>query len=324
MENKPDKNYAEFYSKETYKAVSALIHKAERERYFKALFGRIAGSKTQGIFSKGSDNDFLIFVKKTEGNVEQEIEGKIVETTYINGALVELDLAYIYWDIVLEKVLERKKMTFPGYPTNFYRTEEEKLEFLPQNLPIMRKRREYAFIMFHLLLMGDSLWMSDTYTEHNYMDLWKLERTIDALDTFFVRAYGNYIHFMKDQDQVPLRKYLYTLSQIWAIEWLLNNRTKPPMMFADLMAGMKIDGSLQRSINELIALNREETLHKTKAYTESRPELIKYIAAMLEQQKKQIALYPREETLADIILRTPLELRPKLYFEKCEDWKPLE
>lgn len=325
MEGKSDKNYVGFYSKETYEAVSAVIHKAEQARHFKALFGRVAGSKTQGISSKGSDNDFLIFVEKTEGNIEQVIEGTIVENIYINDVLVEFDLAYIYWDTVLERVLARKETLFAGYPTNFYRSKEDILKYLPQNMPeLMRQRDEYPFVMFHLLLLGNSMWVSDVCMKRNLTELWGLERTIDALDTFFVRAYGNYVYYMKDQERVPLRKYLYTLSQIWAIEWLLDRGTKPPMMFVELMAGMEIEESIRRSTSELIALNREETLHKTKAYTDSRPELNGYIAAMLDRQKERIALYPREETLADVIRRTPLEFRPKLYFEKYKDWKPLE
>jgi len=321
----PDKNYEKFYSRETYEAVGRLIFEMEREFHFKALFGRIAGSKTQGISSKSSDNDFLMFVERTEGNVDKEIEGQVFKHTLLKGKPVEFELGYIYWDVALKKIEERKHTVFMGYPTNFYRSKEEEQSYLPENMPkLMRYREEYPFMMFHLLLMGDSAWIGAGFSERQYQELYALEKTIDALDTFYVRAYGNYVHFMGRRERVLLRKYLYTLSQVWAIQWLLDRGTKPPMMFAKLMDGMELEENLRRSVLELVELNREETLYKMKAYTSSRETVEAYIGALLEEQKGRIASYSKDETFAEVVRRTPAELRQKLYFEGGRIWRTLD
>jgi len=317
-----NKNYDNFYSKETYEVVGNLIHQVEKKINAKAFFGRIAGSKTQGLSSKGSDNDFLFFCSKAEGNCDTEIQGQVFLNTNIANEIVEFEIGYIYWEDALERINQRFNFEFENYPTNFYRSKEEEEKYLPENMPkSMRFREEYPLLMFHLALLGDSLWASEEYSDYDFKQLYSLEKTIDVLDTFYVRAYGNHVHFFDNQQDILLRKYLNVLSQIWAIEWLLQKGTRPPMNFLDLMDGQVLKEEQKNEILKLVNTNKQTTLYKTKAYTPSVPWLNNYIKECLERQREEIQNYNRSETYLDVIERTPIQQRQKIFCEKYREWR---
>ena len=123
--------------------------------------------------------------------------GQVFHTAPIKGENVEFEMGYLLFDKVQQDVMTRFNRNYTNYPTNFYRTPEEEKEYLPQNLPkLMMHRKEYAFIMFHLFILGDTIWASSDMSEYDFNQLYRMEKTIDILDTYFVRAYGNYKFFI--------------------------------------------------------------------------------------------------------------------------------
>ena len=318
-------NFERFGEKTTYDVVGKLIKKVEEEFHIKAMFGRIAGSKTQGLSSKASDNDFLIFCKKQEGFSQEKHYGVVYYPAELLGEMVEFEIGWILVDNAVQDVMERYNKNYINYPTNFYRTPEEEKEYLPENMPkLMIDRKEYAFVMFHLLILGDTIWASEELSEFDFNQLYRMEKTIDVLDTYFVRAYGNYRHFFNNKDVVLARKYLYTFSQLFAMEWLLKYRTKPPVNFKELEEEMLGDLEVKKILDTYYELNKNTELHKTKYQEKSSEILNKYIGESLEKIKGEMERYSRTETYEEIILRTEPSKRPQIYDEKYHTWRSLK
>ncbi len=317
-----NKNFEYFNEKSTYDVVGNLIKEIEEECHVKALFGRIAGSKTQGLSSKASDNDFCFFCEKKEGYANPLYYGQIYKTADLLGEQVEFEIGYLLYDKVKNDVMERYNRNYINYPTNFYRSQKEKEEYSPSNLPkLMMHRKEYAFVMFQLLILGDTIWAASDMNEFDFNELYKMEKTIDILDTYFVRAYGNFKFFMNNEDKVLVRKYLYTFSQIFAMEWLLTRKTKPPVDFKTLENELLVDTEIRKILDEYFELNKNSFIYKSEYKEKANEFLNRYIANSLENLKQEIAKYSRTEVYEEIIKRTLPSKRPQIYDEKFHNWR---
>lgn len=324
-----------------YENIGSVVKDLEKDVHIQAMYGRVAGSVTQGLNSKASDNDFLVFCKKTEGyeglsyedSMDQKegrkevrnnpYEGHLYYTKAINGESKEIEMGYILYDAAMSRIKKQLGERVENFPSVDYRTQEESEKYANLH-PLLRKREEYSYMMTLLLAMDDYLWVAADEWEHFFRDIYKMERVIDVLDTYYTRAVGNYNHFIKGKEKVAVRKYLYTLSHIFVMNWICQNQTKPPVNFMQQLNGIRIPEEVYASIERLLKRNKNTNVYKTKYMGEQDDLLTDYIAEMLDGMKSIISNYDRSSTLYDLIKGTETERRPKVYHEQSGLWKAVE
>ncbi|MDR0489339.1 MAG: nucleotidyltransferase domain-containing protein [Propionibacteriaceae bacterium] len=71
-----------------------------------------------------------------------------------------------------------------------------------------------------------------------------------ALHHYFSMAAGNYREHLRG-DTVTLKKYLYVLRPILACQWILDRKTPPPVLFADLVSA-QADANLTANTEALL------------------------------------------------------------------------
>ena len=65
-------------------------------------------------------------------------------------------------------------------------------------------------------------------------------------------AKGNFNEFLKDRDLVKIKKYFYVLRPVLACEWILNEKSFPPMEFDRLVDSQVKDAAVREAIDELL------------------------------------------------------------------------
>lgn len=312
-----------------YQAISKNIVDIEERIEGKIIFGRCAGSRVQGLNSVvASDEDFHIFVEGAQEFKRQEAAKyglKTIGGGNINPYKIELDngtVADLDIDIIFLEEIEKElqESTIKDYPTNLYRTKQEDEEISQvYKSKALRLQRDYGEWVLQLLILNDTIWLADQYSLSRLNSIYEAFKTIDILDAFFVRAYGNYHHFMEGNQKVLVRKYLYTLYQLGAIRWIIEKRVKPPMNFERLLEGMGLEEELFTHIMKMKKSNHDSTIYKGH-YLERADELInQYIKETLEYAEIVIREYDRNETFIKIVRNTPKENRSILCSTEGEE-----
>jgi predicted nucleotidyltransferase len=65
-------------------------------------------------------------------------------------------------------------------------------------------------------------------------------------------AKGNFNEFLKDRDLVKIKKYFYVLRPVLACEWILNEKSFPPMEFDRLVNSQVRDTQVRKAIEALL------------------------------------------------------------------------
>jgi predicted nucleotidyltransferase len=65
-------------------------------------------------------------------------------------------------------------------------------------------------------------------------------------------AKGNFNEFLKDRDLVKIKKYFYVLRPVLACEWILNEKSFPPMEFDRLVDSQVRDTHVRKAIDALL------------------------------------------------------------------------
>ncbi len=290
-----------------------IIPKIEENRGIKVLFGNQDGSRARGMSNQSSDIDMHFFGETENLEITYELmceEGQIADRTIV------YDLAPHCLKRTLENVTAYGDV-IRKYPTVFYRTDEEKKKYSPENIHWNIRYREdgeiFEFIQF---LIADTIFINRQEKEKVDMNyFYRLVKTVDMLDLQFVRAYGNYNNLMIGKEEVLVRKYLYTLYEIFFCRWMIEYGTRPPMVLEELIrGGQELNKDVRQSVHRLMEVNRTSTGHKTKLKCCVDVVLNDYIGEMLEQLQDKIASYDREERYASIIERTEPERRQKIIF----------
>lgn len=90
-------------------------------------------------------------------------------------------------------------------------------------------------------------------------------------------AYRNYREYLKG-DEVWVKKYLYVIRPILAIEWVKLYGDHPPVNFDELRQGIVVPSEVDRAIDQVLAF---KLANKEKAYGLSIPVLNEYIEERL-------------------------------------------
>lgn len=117
-------------------------------------------------------------------------------------------------------------------------------------------------------------------------------------------AEGNYRDYLKGE-MVRAKKYFYVLRPILACKWILERKTKPPMLFNELMAS-QLDPELRPAVERLLDLKMNAPEIKEIPRVD---EINQYLDRAIEEVKIEIAQLPVEhkpdwQPLNDLFLET--------------------
>lgn len=117
---------------------------------------------------------------------------------------------------------------------------------------------------------------------------------------YLAMARKNFRGYLKG-DSVRLKKYLYVLRPLLAVRWIDDGRGRPPMRFAELVAGTVTDAGLLAEINQLLAIKMQAG---EAEYSPRWPRIHAFIERELGREER--ALYKKPEgssTALDAFLR---------------------
>lgn len=277
------------------------------------VFGGFFGSLFRGLNSQSSDFDVCVFAKSDDYNLEQHCMYAEAE---IDGRLMIFDIELHTVDKVFDEV--RLYDAVPRkYPSVFYRSDEEKEKCALENLhKLARFHPDGATYEFSAFLLADRIFINRGQREEfAFQKLCHMVRTVDIMDVQYVRAYGNYQHALKNKETVLLRKYIYTLYELFLCRWIVERGTKPPMFFPNMLAKLGLSETELKMIQNILDINAAATEDKKKLSCPANPELNVFIRDQLEYLKEAIGNYPTDERYDALIERTaPQERQSILYF----------
>ena len=102
-------------------------------------------------------------------------------------------------------------------------------------------------------------------------------------------AESNYRAYLKG-DMVRAKKYFYVMRPILACKWILHHRTKPPMLFRELMDS-ELDATLKPAVERLLDLKMNVPEVKEIPRVD---EINQYLDASIEALKAEIMVFPGE------------------------------
>lgn len=292
---------------------SEIVPMLEKEKSFKPLFGNLDGSISRGMSNDTSDVDMHIFGETDNLEITFELE---YGEAFIKNRKVTYDIALHAYEVTL-KALDDYNSRAKKYPTVFFRTEEEKNTYSFQKIHWNVRYRPDGEI-FELLqfLIADSIFIRNKdEVKIGLNQMYEAYRTIDMLDLQFVRAYGNYNNLMKnDQEEILLRKYLYTLYEIFFCNWILEKQTRPPLDFRELLKEQKVDPAVFENILQVFELNHTATEHKSKQMCTKQPVINEYVFNELIVLEKKISEFDPKARYSQIIENTEKSRRQKIYY----------
>lgn len=289
-----------------------IIHRLEKNRKYYAVIGNIDGSISRGINNNTSDVDMHLFGITEDEKIVYEL---FAEPATINGSEYIYDLSVHVFDATI-KALETYNAIEKKYPTVFYRTEEEKQIYSSNNLHWNgRYRPDGEIYELSQLLLADTIFVNKRYM--NLVDLKEFYtrfKTIDVMDLQFVRAYGNYNNLMKDgQEFVLVRKYLYTLYEIFCCNYIIERHGKPPQIFMELLNGQQISEAVREEVIDVYRLNYISKKHKTENKCKSIALLNNYIRDSLIDLKEKMAVYDKGESWYELV-KEEQSLKPIVFY----------
>lgn len=186
------------------------------------LFGAVGGSVSLNLANESSDIDFYLITSETSEKTSEVI----IKHVYCPG--IKLDFMCVPID-QLERACADYQKVSRFYPTRFYRNESE-TERIRKTRDV--DRPDFKREMTARIFMADKIFEFVPGSVQKYYErLKKGLLLIDIWDSHFSRAYGNFYEKIVGNDNVLLRKYLYTISELTICYLLLTRKEKPAMNF---------------------------------------------------------------------------------------------
>lgn len=256
---------------------SALVQTV-KENIPGALFGAVGGSVSLGLNNRTSDTDYYIVTDQIGQNdvelMELRIEGK------------DIDFMCVNIETIINKINEYNDCQH-FYPTYFYRKKNMESKILTvkdYNRPDFPRE-----VIMRIFLADEILEFTEGSIQKYYEKIKDGLLKIDIWDYHFTRAYGNYQNYIKDKDEVLVRKYLYTIHQLFTCDWIINCKGKPPMDFHKLLFTQK-DSWIIEKAGELQRINQNATNQKEKQKIACDKDLNLYIQKQLEETLNEMKI----------------------------------
>lgn len=212
------------------------LHQIEQNHDVRIIFACEAGSRAWGFASPDSDYDVrFIYVRPQDWYLSINVENR---RDVIECPIVD-DYDINGWD--LRKALKLLRKSNPSL-----------LEWIYS--PIQYRSADGILEALSDLAEGC---FNDVSVSYHYNGM----------------AYRNYREYLKG-DEVWVKKYLYVIRPILAIEWVRQYETHPPVRFDELRAGLVIPPDVDDAIDRVLAF---KLANQEKAYGASVPVLNRFI-----------------------------------------------
>lgn len=293
-----------------FEGIRLYLHDLEIELGIDAVCGQIGGGRAMGLSGKRSDNDFDVFyLQKGAGKPNRKCKKRIS----IQGKQLEVEFNFVdIGDIrkAAEQVLDKEKR---NYPSIMFRGDKERAKYSPKTILPREEREDYYFTKFHWFVMGDNVWLSNKMCVADYEKFYRLERTVDALDYYYTRAYGNWNNYICNEKIINLRRYLNCIWQVLSSEWILAYGYRPTNKFDDLVRGLINEDELKKNIFDVYYTNCNSYVEKNNLFCKQNQVINKYISEKIKHQCESIKKYDMNEKVERLIERTPREYRKEIY-----------
>lgn len=300
-------DFSDFSTSEIYNALEKDVEQFEEETGAKALCGQIGGGRSMGLSNKASDNDFDIYYV---GGRDIPFKRKIVSS--ICGCDVEIEYNYCKMDELLNAANDQIARTYNGYPTCFYRNEEDNEKYSPKNIKLRWERDDYYFTKFHWIMMSDDVWVRKDWVSE-YYKLYQKEKKIDAVDYYYIRAYGNWNNYIKDHEQINHRRYLNSIWQMMSCEWIVKYSSRPIVNFEKLVHIMAQEKELKEITLRYLDSYRIQNEDKSKVSCDTNRVIDLYIEKSLNKLKNKIETMDENKSIETLISSNTEELKRHIY-----------
>lgn len=293
-------NFSDFSIKEICAFVGNYAYSFEAQYNIKLVTGQVSGGRRMGVSGVRSDNDFDLFFESKSLSEKSDPPKKITRTITIDQNEIEVEFNFIRFSKLIDSAKEKLGLDVNKYPTVFYRSNEEKALYTKDNIKHRRDRDEYYYTKFHYFIFNDHYLLFHKEYSDIIGKMCEYEKLVDALDYYYVRAYGNYNDYLVQDDQILVRRYLNCIWQIMSCKWLIEKRTIPPLNFLELKQNIITDRLLEKQINILFKINKETDADKAEIFTEPNSIINDYIAKELLYLKKAIEPINQHTLMSEI------------------------
>jgi predicted nucleotidyltransferase len=136
-----------------------------------------------------------------------------------------------------------------------------------------------------------------------YKDTENWQKVKAVMNKYFVTKPGmwhylsmaerNYREFLRDREQIKLKKYFYVLRPVLACKWILDENSPPPMLYTDLVKA-KLSKEMLPYIDRLLDLKMNSA--ETK-FIPPVPEIHRYIEESFAQLRNALENMPKQQLL---------------------------
>lgn len=283
-------NFSDFSIQEICNFVGKYAYTFESEFNIKLITGQVSGGRRMGLSGVRSDNDFDLFFETNSLSQDEEPPRKIKRILNINQNEIEVEFNFVIFSTLLEAAKEKFNSDTKNYPTVFYRSDEEKALYDKNTIKHRGERSEYLYTKFHYFIFNNHYIVFNKEYINIISEMSKYEKLVDALDYYYVRAYGNYNNYLTQDEKILVRRYLNCIWQVMSCKWLLEKKSIPPLDFLELKKAIITDSTLDEQINLLFRVNKETDADKSEIFTKPNSVINAYIYNELLYQKKAIEL----------------------------------
>lgn len=227
----------------------------------KILYAVESGSRIWGFESPDSDYDIrFIYIRPTNHYISIDVENKSDVIEVMDG-----DLDFVGWDI--RKALRLLRKSNPAL-----------LEWL--NSPIVYCDRPERKLLNDVSFQ----YYSRSAGYYHYLHM----------------AKGNYKKYIEGRDPCWLKKYLYVLRPLLAVQWIKEHLDPPPVSFDVLSYACITDKELQGEVDTLLYMKRQGNEMKTGPRM---PAIDKFITGVFESEYVPPKIIPQNSDILNKVFR---------------------
>lgn len=274
--------------------IESTLDEIQKKYKVTVLFGSIIGSRSMNLNNNTSDLDFYLIFENSRhnNNHNRNQKQKDITINWLFPPDIEIISKYIQYN---RKDKLKTKIDFVCF--EIYRVLDSVNDYISNNtkFPTYYYKKgisnDDGQFLIYRILSSDYLW-DRKYIKKNYEKLKKTFVKINILDYYFTRARGNLDNYLQDE-RVRVRKYLYTLHEIYCIKWILTYNSIPPLDFYELYKEFA-NNVISRKIEFLLEINKGNynsqysSISKENLIIEQDTHLYNYIENELNMISEQI------------------------------------
>lgn len=245
------------------------LHRIENEHKCEIVLAGFIGSCINGLGNEKSDFDIRAI----------SLGGDSIEDSFF--------VSYNYGSICLETKI---------YPFDRIYRDLKEWKSVKKEYPTILSNMQHPFVHDDIsrnivrLSLISPIFQSSSFIHNHVVFINDSLSVIEALDYEYSRAYMNFHKFLCNE-KVNVRKYLYTLLEIFSLHWILENISFPGD-FISLLSYINPSDYLSGIINDLLETNLTEC--KENLFIEKQNCINKYIENELKILNKKIINFADE------------------------------